>query len=384
MGTASDAGNVSDNPSNIIGHGSKDLSFDELVLDDEMLLLIQQSIDDGTLTDQAGNPIVAGGGGGQATIQFKDEGTNLGTSGTATIIDFVGAGVTATRVSNTVTVTIPSSSYTTEEAQDAVGAMVDATLVYTDATPLLSRAALTGAITASAGSNATLLGSFTKAQLDTAVSDGNVVYVGDTIPATSVSYAGSTNIVATNVETALDELDTDKQADITFQEEGVTVGTAGGFTTLNFIGSGVTVADAGSGVLSITVSASSTANTTSTVNGARFTYQILSGTPVLTFGKTNPLTPTLTVAGGTIKLIEVRDTIVTASSVNPVYTFNATWANAIDVDPSFVTKKQVSSGQVDIDNTPQIILGSTGTTQSVVTINAVASDTKFTFIWNNI
>ncbi len=67
----------------------------------------------------------------------------------------------------------------TEAAQDAVGAMVDTTLVYTDGTPLLSRAALTGAITASAGSNATALGSFTKAQLDAAVSDGNVLYVGD-------------------------------------------------------------------------------------------------------------------------------------------------------------------------------------------------------------
>ncbi len=45
-------------------------------------------------------------------------------------------------------------TYTTEDAQDAVGAMVDPTLVYTDGTPLLSRAALTGDVTASAGSNA--------------------------------------------------------------------------------------------------------------------------------------------------------------------------------------------------------------------------------------
>ncbi len=74
---------------------------------------------------------------------------------------------------------IGGSSYTDEEAQDAVGAMVDATLVYNDGTPSLSRAALTGAITASAGSNTTALGSFTKAALDAAVSDGNVLYVGD-------------------------------------------------------------------------------------------------------------------------------------------------------------------------------------------------------------
>ena len=66
------------------------------------------------------------------------------------------------------------TQYTDEMAQDAVGAMVDTTLVYTDATPLLSRAALTGAITASAGSNTTSLGSFTTSQLNTALSDNDV------------------------------------------------------------------------------------------------------------------------------------------------------------------------------------------------------------------
>lgn len=45
----------------------------------------------------------------------------------------------------------------TEASQDATGAMVDASLVYVDATPLLTRAALTGDITATQGSNATTL-----------------------------------------------------------------------------------------------------------------------------------------------------------------------------------------------------------------------------------
>lgn len=51
----------------------------------------------------------------------------------------------------------PAAGYTTEEAQDAVGAMVDSSLVYVDATPLLTRAALTGDVTASQGSNATTI-----------------------------------------------------------------------------------------------------------------------------------------------------------------------------------------------------------------------------------
>lgn len=87
--------------------------------------------------------------------------------------------LTAANVRTIINVADGATAYTDELAQDAVGAMVDTTLVYTDGTPLLSRAALTGAITASAGSNSTALGSFTKAELDTAVSDGNILYVGD-------------------------------------------------------------------------------------------------------------------------------------------------------------------------------------------------------------
>lgn len=47
--------------------------------------------------------------------------------------------------------------YTDERAQDAVGTMIDSSLVYVDATPLLTRAALTGDVTASQGSNTTVI-----------------------------------------------------------------------------------------------------------------------------------------------------------------------------------------------------------------------------------
>lgn len=47
-----------------------------------------------------------GGGGGQASIQMRDEGSNLGTAGTVDTIDFTGGGVAASRVGNVVTVTV--------------------------------------------------------------------------------------------------------------------------------------------------------------------------------------------------------------------------------------------------------------------------------------
>lgn len=52
-----------------------------------------------------------------------------------------------------------AAGYTDEQAQDAIGAMVDASIVYVDATPLLTRAALTGDVTASQGGNATTIAS---------------------------------------------------------------------------------------------------------------------------------------------------------------------------------------------------------------------------------
>lgn len=64
------------------------------------------------------------------------------------------------------------TQYTDEMAQDAIGAMVDTSLTYVDGTPLLQRAALTGDITATAGSNATSFGESGFAQIMTRVSIG--------------------------------------------------------------------------------------------------------------------------------------------------------------------------------------------------------------------
>lgn len=51
------------------------------------------------------------------------------------------------------------SQYTDEMAQDAVGAMIDGTLLYTDALPYMGRAAITGDITIAAGSNTAAIAS---------------------------------------------------------------------------------------------------------------------------------------------------------------------------------------------------------------------------------
>lgn len=52
----------------------------------------------------------SGSGAGQAAIQWQDEGSNLGASGTVDTVNFTGAGVVATRVSNTVSVAIDAAN----------------------------------------------------------------------------------------------------------------------------------------------------------------------------------------------------------------------------------------------------------------------------------
>ena len=70
-----------------------------------------------------------GGGGGQASIQYQDEGLNLGTAGTVTAVNFTGAGVTATRSANTVTVNIPGGG----GGGGATGGMVEQSTVVSGA-----------------------------------------------------------------------------------------------------------------------------------------------------------------------------------------------------------------------------------------------------------
>jgi len=100
----------------------------------------------GTLANQT--DLQASLDGKQVGLQFQDEGSNLGTSGTVTAVDIVGAGATATRSVNKVTLTIPGgTSYTDEQAQDAIGSiLVDSSTVdftYDDATPSITAVART-------------------------------------------------------------------------------------------------------------------------------------------------------------------------------------------------------------------------------------------------
>jgi len=315
----------------------------------------------------------------QVNLQFQEEGTNLGTSGTVNVINFTGATITASRSGNTLTVdvaggggggatnlsvanrtsttldvasdtgtdaTIPQAStteaglltasdkvklnsttgtntgdqtsivgitgtkaqfdtavtdgnflyvgdisqYTDELAQDAIGAMVDSTLVYVDGTPLFTRAALTGDVIASQGSNATTITNnvVTNAKLAQASAltlkgnnTGGTANVADltasqvktmlAIAGSDVSNTPSGSIASTTVQTALNELDGEKHTNIQFQNEGTNLSTAGTVDVINFTGLAINAVRTGN-TLTVDVSA------TSGVTNLGYTPSSLNGT----------------------------------------------------------------------------------------------------------
>jgi hypothetical protein len=164
--------------------------------------------------------------------------------------------------------------FTTEDAQDAVGAMIDGSLIYVDATPLLSRAALTGDVTAAQGSNATTIANnavtfakFVQGAANTvvtnptastadftttALSASNLLGRGSTGNIAAITVGGilsfsGTVLSATEVDgSTTNELQTiDNTSDAT--SHTITLSNSGG--TIQFIeGSGVTFTTGGTGL----------------------------------------------------------------------------------------------------------------------------------------
>lgn len=304
--------------------------------------------------------------GGYTTVQGN--GTPVASRDT---INFSGPGVSVADVGGETVVTISSgSSYTDEMAQDAVGAMVtDGSLVYVDATPLLTRGALTGEVTSPQGSNTTTIAA--NAVTNTKLAD---------MPANTVKVR--------NAATSGDPVDM-----VVPVSTMVGRGSSGDIVPITL---GANLSMSAGGVLSASGGGGGSTITTATIGSARISYIILTGTPVITLPKATG-TATMGVTGGTIKLLEVVDNLMVGdTSANSIrYDFIGTGANVIDAYPTTVkytvnatTPSVTTTGDIgdqqDTDNTPPVFYGNfitTGQGTMSARLNNITAQYYIKFTW---
>lgn len=184
--------------------------------------------------------VTVGSGSSQAGIQFQDEGVNLGTSGTVDTTDFVGAGVTATRIGNTLTVTIPGSSVLTIQ-DDGVALPNEPALNFVNYFTLTNNAGVANDVNI----NVTELGG--DATFVTTVAN-NATFVTQLTSNVSFQTAVNTFVNASGVV----------QAGLQFQDEGVNLGAPATVDEIDFVGAGVTATRAANKV-TVTIPSSSSA-----------------------------------------------------------------------------------------------------------------------------
>jgi hypothetical protein len=149
--------------------------------------------------DSAGTIISFGAGSGDMVLASVQTVTGAKTFRNATLLLRNVANTFSSQFVNTNT---DSRTYTLPDASGTVALTSNITGTNSGTNTGDQTITLTGAVTGSGtGTFAASLGTFTKAQLDTAVSDGNVLYVGDAISSITVrEIDGSPSIAATTLE----------------------------------------------------------------------------------------------------------------------------------------------------------------------------------------
>lgn len=142
-------------------------------------------------------------GGAQAALQFEDEGIALGAPGTVNTVDFVGAGVTAARVGDAVTVTIgaggagPYVRGSTFVSSAAILAPLSVPLYFPDAATIVSATILTQGGTGSCVVDVRV-GTFAAYPTVSSICAGNKPTVAAAVKSTDATLTGWTTAIPAN------------------------------------------------------------------------------------------------------------------------------------------------------------------------------------------
>lgn len=192
---------------------------------------------------------IPGAGAAQAQIQMQDEGVNLGTTGTVDTIDFTGAAVTASRIGNVLTVNIPGGGAGQAGIQfedEGVNLGSSGTATEVDF--------VGGGVTATRVLNKVTVTIPTDAVASVFGRSGNVTATNGDYTASQVTNVPAGGIAAVTVQAALNELDSEK-ASSTLTNTHILVGNGGNVATDVALSGDATLANTGAMTLA-TVNAS--------------------------------------------------------------------------------------------------------------------------------
>lgn len=178
--------------------------------------------------------------------------------------------------------------------------------------------------------------------------NGTSTWSAVALTGTDVANVPAGNIAATNVQTAINELDTEKQTNIQYQDEGGNLGTSGTVDTVNYVGTGVVASRVGNTVTVTIAAGAGEANTASNVNvGGVGVFKQKTGVDLEFRGINNSN------AGISVTLDNANNEIDLAAVAS------ATAGNVVSIDGTGILAKQVIEYFTPADGATTLTLANT-------------------------
>lgn len=175
--------------------------------------------------------------------------------------------------------------------------------------------------------------------------NGTSTWSAVALTAADIANVPAGNIAAATVQLALNELDTEKQVNIQFQDETVNLGTLGTVNTINFAGNNIIASRAGNTVtITSTVLISATAGNLISLDGTGIlAKQVIEyftpsdGDTTLTLANTPKAGTPVSFKHGSVTQIPTIDWTIAANVITKLVAFNPSPGGAVNAQTASVT-----------------------------------------------